>query len=56
MSEASIVHQAEWEGRSVSVTWLPAPFMPPRELTTQAYGICFTEHRQIALVMGPDAL
>jgi 8-oxo-dGTP pyrophosphatase MutT (NUDIX family) len=56
MTEPSIVHQAEWEGRRVTVAWIPAPFTPPRELTTQAYGLCFTEHRQIVLVLGPDEL
>ena len=32
------------------VTWLPPPFRPPRELTVQASGICFTDDRKIVLV------
>lgn len=54
MSE--IVQESTWEGRRLTVRWLPPPFVPPRELTTQAYGICFTEHRKIVLVYGPDEL
>jgi 8-oxo-dGTP pyrophosphatase MutT (NUDIX family) len=54
MSE--IVHEATWEGRQLTVQWMPASFVPPRELTTQAYGICFTEHRKIVLVLEPGGL
>jgi ADP-ribose pyrophosphatase YjhB (NUDIX family) len=56
MIEPLVVEETAWEGRPVMVSWLPAPFVPPRELTTQAYGVCFTEHRQIVLVLGPDRL
>ena len=45
-----IVQQANWQGRPHLLTWLPAPFRPPRELTTQSYGVCFTEDGQIVLV------
>lgn len=38
------------DGRTVIVTWLDLPFVPPRALTTQAYGICFTDSGQIVLV------
>ncbi len=36
----------------MTASWLPASFVPPRDLTTQASGICFTEHRKIVLVTG----
>src|SRR4051812_29124994 len=54
MSESPIVQASTWEGRRLLVRWMPAPFVPPRELTTQAYGICFTEHRKIALITTGD--
>ena len=47
---AVIVQQATWKGRSFTLTWQPPLFRPPRELTTQAYGVCFTEGGQIVLV------
>jgi len=50
MSESLIVQEATWEGRRLVVRWMPPAFVPPRELTTQAYGVCFTEHRKIVLV------
>ncbi len=30
--------------------WLPAPFVPPMDLTIQSSGICFTEQGMITLV------
>lgn len=30
--------------------WMPAPFIPPKELTIQASGVCFTENDNIVLV------
>ena len=54
MTESLAVQQIVWDGRPVTVSWLPASFVPPRDLTTQAYGICFTEHRKIVLVAGDD--
>lgn len=45
-----LTEQATWDGRSIAVTWMPAPFEPPRDLTTQAYGLCFTQEGQLALV------
>jgi 8-oxo-dGTP pyrophosphatase MutT (NUDIX family) len=54
MIEPTVVQDIVWEGRPITVSWLPAAFVPPRELTTQAYGICFTEHRKIVLVAGDD--
>jgi 8-oxo-dGTP pyrophosphatase MutT (NUDIX family) len=52
--EPTFVQTIEWSGRPLTVSWFPASFVPPRELTTQAYGICFTEHRKIVLVAGDD--
>ena len=31
-------------------TWLPRPFMPPKDLTIQASGVCFIEGGSIILV------
>jgi 8-oxo-dGTP pyrophosphatase MutT (NUDIX family) len=53
MSELSI-QESTWEGRRLTVRWMPQSFVPPRELTTQVYGICFTEHRRIVLVTAGD--
>jgi 8-oxo-dGTP pyrophosphatase MutT (NUDIX family) len=50
MSDISIVQESTWDGRRLTVRWLPSSFEPPRDLTMQAYGICFTEHRKILLV------
>ena len=52
--EPTVVQDIVWEGRPITVTWLPPSFVPPRELTTQAAGVCFTEHRKIVLVAGDD--
>jgi 8-oxo-dGTP pyrophosphatase MutT (NUDIX family) len=54
MSESPIVQESTWECRRLRVTWIPRPFEPPRELTTQVYGVCFTEHRKIVLVSTGD--
>lgn len=54
MSESSIVQESIWEGRRLIVRWMPPAFVPPRELTTQVYGVCFTEHRKIVLVTTGD--
>jgi ADP-ribose pyrophosphatase YjhB (NUDIX family) len=50
MSETPIMPNIEWNRRQVTISWMPAPFMPPPELTTQVYGFCFTEHRKVVLV------
>ena len=47
---SAIVQEATWTGRPLTVTWQPPPFRPPRELTTQSYGVCFTEDGRIVLV------
>lgn len=54
MNEPTIVQESIQDGRRLIVTWMPASFVPPRELTTQALGLCFTEHRKIVLVAGAD--
>jgi 8-oxo-dGTP pyrophosphatase MutT (NUDIX family) len=54
MTEPLAVQQIVSDGRPITLSWLPASFVPPRDLTTQAYGICFTEHRKIVLVAGDD--
>ena len=45
-----IVDYNEWEGVPYQAVWHPAPFKPPREHTTQASGICFTDQGQVMLV------
>ena len=50
MSESLIVQESTWAGRRLTTRWMPPTFVPPRDLTTQAYGVCFTEHRKIVLV------
>ena len=47
-----IVEKVTISGQDYVVTWLPPPFRPPRELTFQASGICFTDDRKIVLVSG----
>ena len=54
MSESLIVQESSWAGRHLTARWMPPAFVPPRELTTQAYGVCFTEHRKIVLVTTGD--
>jgi len=44
------VEQVSWEGRTLELIWREPPWRPPRPLTTQAYGICFTSDGQIVLV------
>ncbi len=50
-----IVQRTNWQGRLHNLTWQPAPFGPPRELTTQSYGVCLTEDGQIVLVSSDGA-
>ena len=45
-----IRESTRWEGRSLTVTWQRAPFLPPRDLVTQVSGVCFTSDGQIVLV------
>jgi ADP-ribose pyrophosphatase YjhB (NUDIX family) len=49
-----ITEQAEIGGHHYVVTWMPPPFRPPRELTSQAGGICFTHQGEIVLVTSDD--
>ena len=48
----TIVEKVTVSGEDYVVTWLPPPYQPPRELTSQASGICFTNDREIVLVSG----
>ncbi len=41
-----------WEGRALTASWLPAPFMPPLESVTQVSGVCVTGGSRIVLVAG----
>lgn len=41
-----------YEGRQITIAWLPAPFEPPRNAITQVSGICFTSAGKIVLVAG----
>lgn len=45
-----LIERVTWQNRPLTVTWEPPPFIPPRELTTQAYGLCFTKDSRIVLV------
>jgi len=54
MSELLIVQESTWASRRLTTRWMSPAFVPPRELTTQAYGVCFTEHRKIVLVTTGD--
>jgi 8-oxo-dGTP pyrophosphatase MutT (NUDIX family) len=36
--------------KKMTSEWLPAPFLPPRQLTIQSSGICFTRDHRITLV------
>ena len=55
MSDSLHIQEALWDSRPVTVSWVPASFVPSRELTTQVYGVCFTEHRKIVLVTTGEA-
>lgn len=45
-----IVETSTCEGRVLSVAWQDSSFCPPRELTTQASGLCFTPDGRIVVV------
>lgn len=44
----------ERKNRKFKGEWLRAPFLPPRELTIQASGVCFTRGGKITLVRHHD--
>jgi len=46
----NITEDLTWKNRRLTVTWCDAPFLPPRELITQASGLCFTDEHKIVLV------
>ena len=45
-----ITQENSWAGQRMTVTWHDASFVPPRNLVTQASGICFTDDNQVVLV------
>lgn len=47
-----VVEALTWEGRTLAIEWLPAPFRPPRKSVTQVSGVCFTGSGKIVLVAG----
>ena len=49
-----IVEKTEWAGRTMVAQWHPGGLEPPRNLCTQASGICFVETGQILLVRSAD--
>ena len=50
--KAQIVEEAYIDGKNYRVIWRDLPFLPPRDLTEQASGICFTSQGDIVLVSG----
>ena len=46
----SITEENSWLGQRLIVTWHDTSFKPPRNLVTQASGICFTDDSRIVLV------
>ena len=46
----NITEEHSWSGQRLIVTWHDASFDPPRNLVTQASGICFTDDNRIVLV------
>ena len=55
MPTMQVQHHSEWEGRRLTVTWLSPPFLPPRDATTQAMGLCFTADHRVVLVTSDGA-
>ncbi len=49
-----IIETNTWEGRGLTVTWEDGPVPPPRDQTTQASGVCFTDDGLIVLVGSGD--
>jgi hypothetical protein len=45
-----ITQENSWARRYMTVTWRDSSFVPPRNLVTQASGICFTDDGQVVLV------
>jgi 8-oxo-dGTP diphosphatase len=47
---AMIIEESTWEERPLTVTWHESSFVPPRELITQASGLCFVGDGSVVLV------
>jgi 8-oxo-dGTP pyrophosphatase MutT (NUDIX family) len=45
-----MIESFEKKQRKFEAEWLPRPFTPPRELSIQSSGICFTKEGRITLV------
>ena len=43
----ALVHTVVYNGRTITASWFDPPFRP---WLSRVYGICFTDHRRIALV------
>ena len=50
----TVTEQLMWDGRLLTLSWSSAPVQPPRELVTQASGVCFTGDGKVVLVAGVD--
>jgi hypothetical protein len=50
LDETMITDDVTMDGQDYVVTWLPPPFAPPRELTSQCGRVCFADGGQIAVV------
>jgi 8-oxo-dGTP pyrophosphatase MutT (NUDIX family) len=46
----TITEEVIWESCKLTCIWDDSPNLPPRERTTQASGVCFTDDGQIVLV------
>jgi len=45
-----IIEEMIWKSRTLTFTWDDSSTPPPREWTTQASGVCFTDEGRIVLV------
>lgn len=45
-----MIEYYERKNRRFKSEWLPEPFCPPRDLTIQASGVCFSKNKKITLV------
>ena len=52
LSGTAVREMLTYDGRTVILSWWPAPYWPPPERITQASGVCYTERGQVVLVVG----